>query len=70
MSVLPLVDGVDILVGFRKMNFIFEIKDPAKPPSRRVLTPNEEKFHRGWGGQIHTVTTVAEIIRIIHERVI
>ena len=38
----------DIVVGFRNSNYLFEIKDPDKPPSARKLTPMENKFHIKW----------------------
>jgi len=69
MSVLPLVSGADILVGFMRMNFLFEIKDGSKPTSQRMLTPTEVRFHAQWRGQIHTVLNAEEIIRIINDKV-
>lgn len=55
----------DILVGFRGENFIFEIKDPDKPPSQRRLTEDEEKWHTRWKGQVNTVLYAYDIVEII-----
>lgn len=40
--------------------YLLEVKDGAKPPSARKLTPDQERFHREWKGPIHVVTTVEE----------
>jgi len=39
---------------------LLEVKDGAKPPSARKLTPDQEKFHAGWKGFIHVVKSVDE----------
>ena len=33
----------DIVVGYKGVNHLIEIKDGSKPPSRRKLTPAEER---------------------------
>lgn len=58
---------VDFVVGYRKKNFIIELKDENKPPSARKLTPDEEKFHREWRGQIAVCNSFREILKIITE---
>lgn len=55
----------DILVGFRGKNWLFELKDPAKPPSRRRLTPDEEEWHRKWSGQVHVIHSAEEAMEIM-----
>lgn len=55
----------DILVGFRGQNWVFEIKDGSKPPSKRKLTPDEAEWHQGWNGQIDVVNNSDEALRII-----
>ncbi len=54
---------VDIVVGFKEFNGMYEIKDPAKEPARRKLTPDEDKFHKAWFGHIAVAETTAEIVR-------
>ena len=40
----------DIVVGHKGLNYLVEIKDPRMPPSRRKLTPDEQKFFDEWCG--------------------
>lgn len=55
----------DIAVGFKGKNAFLEIKDSAKPPSARKLTPDEEKFHAEWRGQVHIVSSEQEAVEFI-----
>ena len=48
----------DILVGFRGVNYLLEIKDGAKSPSRQRLTPAEMRWHNEWRGQVAIVNSV------------
>ena len=51
----------DILLGWEGGNYLFEIKHPEKPASRRSLTPAQVKFHTSWQGQVHIAHSAAEI---------
>ena len=53
---------VDIVVGHRGLNFLMEIKDPARKPSERRLTEDERAFHLGWNGQVCVVETVEDAL--------
>lgn len=55
----------DILVGFRGKNFLLEIKDGKKPPSKRRLTADEKKWFKLWRGHAHVVNSVDEAIEVI-----
>lgn len=68
MSVLDVHNGpvADLLVGYQGVNYLFEIKDSAKPPSRRKLSDKQKEDHEAWRGQIAKVETVAEILEIIY----
>lgn len=55
----------DIIVGARGLNYLFEIKNGEKSPSKRALTDDEKLFHETWKGQINIVTTFEEILRIV-----
>ncbi len=57
----------DIVVGWRGVNGIFEIKDPARKPSERRLTDDEDKFHAAWKGQIDKVETAEEVEAIMQQ---
>lgn len=55
----------DIAVGYKGKNALVEIKDGSKPPSARKLTPDEEKFHAEWRGQVTVIESVDEAIAFI-----
>ena len=40
----------DLLVGFRGVTLLMEIKDGKKPPSDRKLTTDQQKWHAEWRG--------------------
>lgn len=53
----------DIVVGFRNKNYLFEIKDPSKPPSKRDLTPEQRIFHNLWYGHVKVIHTADDAFR-------
>lgn len=55
----------DILVGFRGRNWLFEIKDGFKPPSKRKLTTDQVEWHAGWKGRVCVVETIDQAMREI-----
>jgi Holliday junction resolvase len=55
----------DILVGYRKFNFLFEIKDGKKSKSARKLTECEDKFIEAWKGQVAIINSVDDAIHFI-----
>ena len=56
----------DILVGFRGKTYLAEIKDGAKPPSARKLTPDEKQFHESWRGRpVSVVECVPDALEMI-----
>ena len=54
--------GVPDLLVSRSLPFgradtwLLEVKDGAKPPSERRLTPRQKEWHREWRGRVFTVT--------------
>ena len=40
----------DLLVGYKGLNLLLEVKDGSKPPSAQKLTPQQEVWHRDWRG--------------------
>jgi hypothetical protein len=52
----------DLLVGWRGMNTVLEVKDGKKPPSARKLTTDQVIWHEGWRGQVAVVETVEQAI--------
>lgn len=55
----------DILVGWRGMNTLLEIKDSNKPASAIRLTQDQIKWHAMWGGQVTVVKSIQEAIEAV-----
>lgn len=55
----------DLVVGFRGVNYLMEIKDPDKPPSKRKLTPDQVEFFDSWQGQVAKVETLKDAYQLI-----
>jgi len=56
----------DLLVLFRGDLFLLEVKDGAKPPSDRKLTPAQVEWHRQFSNpNLHVVCTVDEALAAI-----
>lgn len=51
----------DIVVGYRGANYLIEIKDGDKSPSRRKLTPDEQEWHDEWKGHVCVVESLHDI---------
>ena len=55
-----------LLVGFRGVTILMEVKDGQKVPSARKLTPAEQKFFDEWrGGIVAIVNSVDEAIDLL-----
>lgn len=56
----------DLVVGWSRhpdRAWLFEVKDPSKPPSARQLTPKEEAFRARWPGHYAVVLTLEDCLR-------
>jgi hypothetical protein len=60
-------EPVDLLVGFRGVNVLLELKDGALPPSHRQLTAQEVQFIGTWPGLVYVVTSPEEAVRVVAE---
>jgi hypothetical protein len=60
---------VDLLVGWRGENFLFECKDGRKPPSGRPLTPAQKEFIPNWRGQVLVVLSPEEALNVLRTEV-
>jgi len=63
----PLDRPVDLLCGYRRTFFVLEVKDGAKIPSKRALTPAQEKFFSDTEGyprfKVETVSDALSVVR-------
>lgn len=55
----------DLVVGFRGANYLIEVKDGSKIPSKQKLTPLQVGFHAIWQGQVAVVKNEAEALAVI-----
>jgi len=59
----------DLAVGYRGATFLLELKDGSKPPSARVLTEAQVRWHGQWLGHKAVVCNVDEALRAVGIRV-
>ncbi len=55
----------DIVVGWHGVNYLLEIKDGDKIPSKRVLTPLEQEWHDKWRGEAYVVESVDDALNVL-----
>jgi hypothetical protein len=55
----------DLVVGYHGKNYLMQIKDGDKPPSRQRLTEHERRFHQTWRGQVAIVRNITEAYEVI-----
>lgn len=55
----------DLLVGYRGVNYLIEVKDGAKCPSKQKLTPDEIDWHTTWRGNVHIVNSTDAALKIV-----
>lgn len=62
-------DGIpDLLVAYKGVTALLELKDGDKFPSQRKLTPAEQKFFDEWtGGILVVVNSVEEALDVLHK---
>ena len=62
-------DGIpDLLVAYKGVTILMEVKDGNKPPSARKLTEAEQKFFDEWtGGMLVVVNSVEESIATLEK---
>ena len=58
---------VDVLVAFRGVWYVAEIKDGSKPPSKRALTLDETIWHKKFSrhAPVHIWTSLEDALRTI-----
>jgi hypothetical protein len=55
----------DLIIGFRGINLLFEVKDGSLVPSARALTADEDVFHRTWPGQVAIVESPEQAVAAV-----
>lgn len=57
----------DLLIAFRGLWFVAEIKDGSKPPSRQRLTTAEEVWHEEFSRRapVHTWTSLNDALKTL-----
>ena len=56
----------DLLVGYKGQTLLMEIKDGFKPPSARLLTEDQLRWHGSWkGGALAVVDSPDAALRMI-----
>lgn len=55
----------DLLVGWQGANYLIELKNADNVPSKKRLTPDEEKFFSEWRGQVAKCETLEEILTVV-----
>ena len=55
----------DLVVGYRGVSYLIEVKDGELPPSARKLTPAQVKFRDDWRGHYAVVKSVEEALAVI-----
>lgn len=57
----------DLLIGYRGVNLLWELKDGLLVPSARVLTPDEIDWHAAWRGAVTVVSSVSDALEILQQ---
>lgn len=55
---------VDLLAGYRGVNYLFEIKNPG-PKSKQKLTSDEKKWQDAWKGECWIVDSPDQALKVI-----
>lgn len=57
----------DLLVGYRGGNYVVEVKDGSKAPSRRALTNDQKVWHDEWNGSVDIVQSDDDVLTLVIE---
>ncbi len=55
----------DLCIGYMGKNWLVEVKDGSKPPSKRALTPQQQMVHAMWDGTIYIVESVEDVMQLV-----
>jgi Holliday junction resolvase len=56
----------DLIVGWRGVNVLVEMKDGAKNQAKRALNVDQQKWHSRWAGQVCVAESAEEaVVKVI-----
>ena len=55
----------DIVVGYKKRNWLIELKNPDGDSYDRKLNPGQVRWHAKWEGQAARAETLDEVLEVI-----
>lgn len=55
----------DLVVGHQGKNYLFEVKGLGRRKPLDLLTPQEKIFFTEWTGQVHAISTIGDILRVL-----
>jgi len=55
----------DLAVGLSGLSYLFEVKNPKHPPSRRQLNAKQLEWHKLWQGQASVIETPEDALRAL-----
>lgn len=55
----------DLLVGYKNINFLFEVKDGKKNNSQKKLTLDQKDWHEKWQGKAYIVESASDVLNIL-----
>ena len=58
-------DPVDLLVGYKAKNFLFEIKDGNKKDYEHRYTAKQKDFLASWPGQVRVAKSFEEVLDVL-----
>lgn len=58
-----------MLVGFRRKNYLIEVKDGMAAPSDRTLTEPQVEWHAGWKGTVFVACDVDAAVALVLDKV-
>lgn len=64
-TVAELDKPVDLVVGYRGVNFLLEVKNGNQPPSWQRMTEDQQRFFDTWQGRAAVVRNVDEALEAI-----
>lgn len=55
----------DLVIGYRGVTYLAEVKDGSKPKCETKLTPDQVKWHSEWMGQLGVVYSLDDALVLI-----